>query len=39
VVEPPIGGSSTGSTFNRGWIVVSMKNDWRRVFPWESTGK
>ena len=20
---------------DRGWVVVSMKNDWQRVFPWE----
>lgn len=20
---------------NDGWIVISMKNDWKRVFPWE----
>ena len=20
----------------RGWTVVSMKNDWRRIYPWES---
>jgi hypothetical protein len=19
----------------RGWLVVSMKRDWKRVFPWE----
>jgi len=18
-----------------GWIVISMKNDWKRIFPWE----
>ena len=18
----------------RGWVVISMKNDWKRVFPW-----
>jgi phosphoglycolate phosphatase-like HAD superfamily hydrolase len=19
----------------RGWVVISMKNDWKRIFPWE----
>jgi len=18
-----------------GWTVISMKNDWKRIFPWE----
>ena len=18
-----------------GWVVISMKNDWNRIFPWE----
>ena len=21
----------------RKWIVVSMKDDWKRIFPWEAT--
>jgi hypothetical protein len=21
----------------RGWIVISMKNDWKRIFPWSSS--
>jgi hypothetical protein len=19
----------------RGWVVISMKNDWKRIFAWE----
>jgi hypothetical protein len=22
----------------RGWIVISMKDDWKRIFPWENQG-
>jgi hypothetical protein len=24
-----------GEARQRGWVVISMKNDWRRVFPFE----
>jgi hypothetical protein len=23
----------------RGWVVISMKNDWRRVFPFDAEGR
>jgi hypothetical protein len=22
----------------RGWVVISMKNDWRRIFPFDAAG-
>jgi hypothetical protein len=35
--ESPIGRLDRGldEAAERGWIVVSMKNNWRRVFPWD----
>jgi hypothetical protein len=28
-------GRPHGGGQQRGWVVISMKNDWRRMFAWE----
>jgi hypothetical protein len=35
--DSPVGRLARGldAAPKRGWIIISMKNDWKRVFPFE----